>query len=73
MEGKVWVRRFSWQGSTVQELTRAEAERVVEEALHSGSLVLDEDTEERLVKLTPEVGHVFIIRPIAGGGSSRGT
>ena len=67
MERKVTIRRFGWQGSTVQEVTLAEADKILEEALRIGALVIDEDTDERLESLTPEVGRVFIIKPIAGG------
>ena len=71
MERKVLIRRFGWQGSTVQEVVQAEAERIVEEALRTGALVIDEETDARLERLSPEVGRVFIIKPIAGGTGSQ--
>ena len=66
-ERLISIRRFSRKGSEAQTYTLAEAERVAAEAWKRGSLLVDEDKDESIREITPEVSRILIVDPIAGG------
>ena len=64
---QIQVRRFTGKGSETETLALAEAIQVAEQAWKRGALVVDEDKEEAIQGIGPDVQRILIVNPIAGG------
>ncbi len=67
MMRRISLRRFSPEGSTAVDVAVEEAERIVEEALRRGALVLDDEKEEPIKGIAESTQSVLIVDPLQGG------
>lgn len=66
-ERKIQIRRFGRLGSAITIDPVEEAEKIVQEALDRGAMVIDENTHQPIKGITPDTERILIVNPMRGG------
>ena len=64
---KIKIRRFSHKGSETVVASVKEAEKTLQDYLDIGAMIVDEDTNERIYKVTSKTRNILVVDRIVGG------